>query len=332
MSTMVKKGMDYLPGIMFTLIIALLSEETAAWIKAYIKLEPLVIAIAISIIYANTIGIHKKLLPGIKFTSKELLKVGIILLGVRLDFGQVLKLGPKILMIVLVIAVVGQLLPMLLAKVFGLNNRLATLLGVGSSICGTSAVVAMGPVIKAEKEDTTIAAAVISVLGALGVLAYTLLMNVLPMTKLQYGIWAGSTLQGVAHAVGAAQAGGMEAFSIGTVVKMSRVVLLAPLALILGYIYNREKTEERVKIHFPMYILGFIALGIIKTFGIIPTNMIPWLSKASSYLILMAMLGLGLEVSLKEMQEKGLKALALCTLIFMVISAVGLGMIFWLRI
>lgn len=329
----------YIPGLLLVIIISILSMLINSYVLSFI--ETLTIAIILGIVYSNTIGLKDSYMPGVTFSLKKILKWGIVLLGVKLNFAMVFDLGPWIGLIVIVLMTTALILANALGKIAKLNTKLSTLIGVGSSICGASAIVAMGPVINAEEEDTAISVAVISILGALGVFVYTLLSYVLPLTDIQYGVWAGSSLQGVAHALAAAGARGAEGLSmeIGTIVKMSRVALLAPVALILSYIFNKKSTtdnQKSSKVKFPTYVILFIVVGIAfslnSAYTIIPmefslfnTNIdIIWLfKKASSFFILMSMVAMGLKINLKSFKTKGLKALYTCGLVFLVLSALS---------
>ncbi|SHH13040.1 YeiH family protein [Tepidibacter thalassicus] len=310
--------MKNIPGVIFVYLIAMVSIFINDFIKNIINLEALTIGIIIGILYNNLLKTRDILKPGIKFSLKTLLKLGIILLGFKLNFKSLLNLGAKSLLMIIVFVPSVLLFSYLLGKVFKINNRIPILLGVGSSICGASAVVAMAPCINADKDDSVVAVSIINFLGAVGVLIYSLIAVTSNMSNIDYGIWSGISLQGVAHAIAAAFARGNEAGEIGTLVKMGRVVMLIPMALVLTYLFNREKSDSKVK--FPMYVLYFIIAGIISSLGVIPKEVIQILAKLSSIFILMAMVGMGLSVDLKSIRDKGAKPFLLGCILFTVIS------------
>ncbi|WP_425448075.1 YeiH family protein [Dethiothermospora halolimnae] len=330
------------PGLILVIILSLISMGINEFIFSHFKnlaIETLTIAIILGIIYSNTIGVKKSHESGITFSLKKILKWGIVLLGVKLNFDAVINLGPWIILIVVILITLALVLANVFGKIGKLNTKLSTLLGVGSSICGASAIVAMGPVIDADDEDTSIAVAVISMLGALGVFIYTFFAAVLPITDIQYGIWSGSSLQGVSHALAAAGAKGAKSLEIGTIVKMSRVALLAPVALILSIIFNKNNTKGSKKVKFPSYVLMFILVGVLFTlnsvYNIVPVeftisnmniNIISMLKKISSFFILMAMVSMGLKVNFKSFTSKGVKALYVCSILFISISLISLGL------
>ncbi|SHK23633.1 YeiH family protein [Tepidibacter formicigenes] len=306
------------PGLIFVYFISIVSIFINDFIKNIINLEALTIGIIIGILYNNLFETKDILKPGIKFSLKTLLKLGIVLLGFKLNFKSLLNLGPKVLLMIIVFVPSVLLCSYLLGKLLKINNKIPILIGVGSSICGASAVVAMAPCINASEDDSVVAVSIINFLGAIGVLVYSAIAMTLDMSYIQYGTWSGISLQGVAHAIAAAFARGSEAGEIGTLVKMGRVVMLIPVALALSYLFNKENNNSKVK--FPMYILYFIIAGVISSLGILPKEITQILAKLSSTFILMAMVGMGLSVDLKSIKDKGAKPLLLGCILFTTIS------------
>jgi len=330
------------PGLIFVALISIISMFLNTYLLSFI--ETLTIGIVLGILISNTIGINKSLEKGITFSLKSILKWGIVLLGVKLNFEALVDLGPYIAFMIIFLITIALILSNVIGKMFNLNSKLSTLVGVGSSICGASAIVAMGPVIDADDEDTAISVAVISLLGALGVIIFTFLSYSLSLTDLQYGIWSGTSLQGVAHALAAAGARGSDSLSmeIGTIVKMGRVALLAPVALILSFVFNKGNKENK-KVKFPTYVLMFILVGIVfslnSIYNIFPINfninkvnidLVYILKKLSNFFILMSMVSMGLKVNFKAFKSKGLKALYLTCIIFVIISVISLSFVYFI--
>lgn len=313
----------FVPGIVFVLIISYVAMFLNDFLKTYINLESLTIAIIIGIIYNNVVGTQEIFKAGVKFSLKKLLKVGIVLLGFKLNIQAILKLGPQILTLVLIYVPITLALAMLLGRVFKANNKLATLIGVGSCICGASAVVALTPCINADDDDSVIAVSIVSFLGTIGVLLYSAVAaSNLNLTEIQYGAWSGLTLHGVSHALAAAFALGDVSGEIGTFVKMTRVLMLVPVSLFLSYLFNKESKGNN-KAKFPMYVLYFILAGIINSIGIIPASITKILTKTSSIFILMSMTAMGLSVDFKSIINKGVKALVIGTIIFLILSSLS---------
>ncbi|WZL74176.1 putative sulfate exporter family transporter [Clostridiaceae bacterium 35-E11] len=319
MKNRLKELNKLLPGLLFVFVIAILSIYMNDVLKSKINLEALTIGIIIGMIYNNTIGLQEKLKPGTKYSLKTLLKVGIVLLGLKLNFQSLLALGPKALLIILLFVPTVLFLARFLGKLFHADDKLATLIGVGSCICGASAVVAMSPCIDAQEDDAVVAVSIVSFLGAIGVILYSFVGFASTMSNIQYGFWSGISLHGVAHSIAAAFARGSEAGEIGTFVKMGRVVMLIPVALILSYLFRTQK-QEKTKVEFPIYILYFILAGIIGSSGWMPAFLHTSFTQLSSIFILMAMISMGLSVDFKDIKNKGMKALWIGMTLFMITS------------
>lgn len=316
-------------GLLFTGIIVILSIFIEQKISIWIKIEGLTIAIVIGMIVNNILNVPNDFKEGIQFSLKKLLKWGIVLLGFKLDANQILKLGPKIIALIIFMVIFALLMSFVLGKFFNMNKHLSALLGVGSCICGASAVVAMAPCIKSSEEDSVIAVAIVSFLGAIGVILYSFLgMNVLGLNEIKYGIWSGVSLHGVAHAIAAAFAGGDVAGQIGTFVKMGRVLMLVPVSLLLSFLF---KNEDGKRAPFPKYVIFFVAAGVLNSFGIIPKTIQNILINFSNIFIMMAMTAMGLSVKFKSIKDKGLHALSAGSLLFLIISTTSFLIIkFWI--
>lgn len=320
-----------LPGIGFVLAISAISMAIDKAFEGVINLEVLTIAIVIGMVYNNFIGTQKVFDSGVKFSLKKLLKVGIVLLGFKLNIKVMIELGPQILMLVITYVFIALVGSFVLGKIFGVNNRLSALIGVGSSICGASAVMAMAPCVNAEDEEAIIAVSIVSFLGAIGVMIYSsIAVSPIDMSAVQYGTWSGLSLHGVAHAIAAAFAMGDQAGEIGTLVKMTRVLMLVPVSFILSYLFNRSSDEKRKHAGFPMYVLYFVIASVINTMGIIPTEITSLFTKTSSFLILMAMTSMGLSVDFKSIVTLGLKSLVAGTLLFIVLSVGSFSVIMFI--
>lgn len=315
-----EKIKNHIPGILFVFIIAIFSKWTDNMISPIVKLEALTIGIILGMTYSNTVGVQKIFDPGVKFSLKKLLKVGIVLLGFKLNFAEVMKEGPKYLLMIIVFVTLTLVISIFIGKLTGAGKKMSALIGVGSSICGASAIVALGPCIGAEDDDSILSVSVVSFLGTIGVIIYSIVAKISPMTDTQFGIWAGSSLHGVAHALAGAFARGEVAGEIGTFVKMIRVLMLVPVSIILGWAFNRGTEAKKAK--FPMYVFYFVIAGVISSLNIIPSEIVKLLTKASGYLILMSMISMGLMVDFKAIKDKGAKAVSTGIILFGMVAPI----------
>lgn len=319
----VKRYTGFASGLVLSFAMAVMANVLNAYFPI---LEPVAWGIIMGIVLNNIIEIPEGIRPGLNFSTKTLLNIGIVLLGAKLDFISIAALGPKILAIVSIVVVSVMIISVLLSRRNYVSLKSGILLGVGSSVCGAAAVLAMAPVIKADKEESTFTAATTSILGGLGVIVYSLISRLDILNDMEYGIWAGSSLQGVSHAVAAAFARNEISGNIGTVVKMTRVLFLVPMALVLGTLFSDEKVNIR-QINFPTYILGFIFIGLLNTAHLLPPFLIDIMDRTSSFFILMSVSSMATGVKIRDMMGEGLAVLITGLIIFLSSSSISLLLI-----
>ncbi|MBP1156644.1 MULTISPECIES: YeiH family protein [unclassified Paenibacillus] len=312
-----KRGFDFIQGMGLTLLLAL-SAKYVSGIPFLSILGQLVIAILLGMIWRAVIGIRDENLAGISFSSKTLLRCGIVLLGLRLNLLDILHAGPKVMVIVFTVVIFTLFVVYGITKCFKIQTRLGMLTACGTAICGAAAVVAISPQMKARNDETAISAATVAILGTIFTLMYTLLYPVLGLTPVGYGVFAGATLHEVAHVIAAAAPGGKEAEDMAVIVKLSRVAMLVPVAMIIGFWANRLENTGQDKsqkmnwksIPIPWFIFGFIIMSGVNTLNWIPLAITNQLITIAYLLIAMAMAGLGLNVDLVTFRRLGMKPLA----------------------
>jgi uncharacterized integral membrane protein (TIGR00698 family) len=298
-----------LPGILLCVAIALLADRLATF-PALKVLGPLTLALVIGIALRAAAGPLAWSDAGSKFCARPVLRVGVFLMGARLDFALVAKVGPRVLLLDLLLICAGLVGIAWLARAFAVPAKLATLLAVGTSICGASAVVAAGAVTRADEEDVTLAVALCGILGTTGVLFYVLVGPLLPLTMTQLAILCGSTLHEVAQVIAAAFTWGNASGDLGTLVKLARVVLLAPALLALGLLMRGPGVRYSWKEPpVPWFVIGFIALGVAGSLGGFPGENRAILSATSIFLMTCAMAAMGLHTQLGMIRRAGARVL-----------------------
>ena len=298
-------------GLLLTLGIAIIAKYIAI-LPFFSIMGQLVIAIIIGMVWKATIDVPEAWQTGISFSSKKLLRVGIILLGMRLNLVDIYNAGISVFLIALINLVFALFIVYGLSKVFRVEKKLGILTACGTAICGAAAVVAIAPQVKANEKETAISVAIVALLGTTFTLVYTLLYSVLGLTPTEYGIFAGGTLHEIAHAIAAASAGGDEAVDIAIIVKLTRVALLVPVVILIGIWYRRsEEGQEKEPFSLkmiPWFIVGFLAMSAFNSLGIVPSSVAEGIVTIAYILIAMAMAGLGLNVELKTFKKLGSKA------------------------
>ncbi|OBZ15041.1 hypothetical protein A8L34_08820 [Bacillus sp. FJAT-27264] len=345
------RGMKYggfLQGIGLTILLSIIA-KLLAYLPFLSIMGQLVIAILLGILYRAVRGVPAQAQTGIAFSSKKLLRFGIILLGLKLNVLDIAHAGYKVVAIAAINIVFTIVVVYGLAKWLKVDKRLGLLTACGTAICGAAAVVAIAPQIKAKDEETAVGAATVAILGTIFTLAYTLLYPLLGLSVTGYGIFTGATLHEVAHVIAAAAPGGQGALDMAVIVKLTRVAMLVPIALVIGLWDARQARKEQSQeqqgqkqqghtfkwreLPVPWFIFGFLLMSGVNTLGIIPGEVISALLVLSYMLLAMAMAGLGLGVDVATFRRLGKKpfyagligSLLLSILGFLLIHAFGLN-------
>ncbi|UED80247.1 YeiH family protein [Lysinibacillus sp. CD3-6] len=301
----------FVKGIILTLGLALVAKYISTF-PFFSILGQLVIAIILGMAWRAAFSVPDAWQTGISFSSKKLLRFGIILLGMRLNLADIYHAGAGVFLIAFINLVFALFVVYGLTKVLNVDKKLGILTACGTAICGAAAVVAIAPQIKANEKETAVGAAIVALLGTVFTLVYTLLYSIFGLTPTQYGIFAGGTLHEIAHVIAAAAAGGDEAVDMAVIVKLTRVALLVPVAIVIGIMYQRRDKEQGGKAFslsiIPWFILGFLVMSGINSLGIVPPAVAQTLVSCAYILIAMAMAGLGLNVEIKTFKQLGIKA------------------------
>ncbi|QUW24040.1 putative sulfate exporter family transporter [Sporosarcina sp. Marseille-Q4063] len=312
------------------------------------------VAILIGIVIRNTIGVHSKLVGGVVFSLKYALRAGIILLGLRLSLAEALKLGAWGLPLIITCISSGLLVTLYFTKKMNQSNRLGTLIACGTGICGVTAVMATAPVIKARDNEISYAVANITIFGLISMLFYPYLAHLFfANDPIKAGLFLGTAIHDTAQVTGAAliynQMYDIEkVVDVATVTKLTRNLFIIAVIPLVSYLYFRsigkEKAEENHKLPkwyklVPLFVIGFLLLALARTVGdMMVTNgrlaygiMEPsswegfyryWSSFGSTYLLGMAMAGVGLSTDFKMFKGLGLKPFYIG-----LIAAISIGLV-----
>jgi uncharacterized integral membrane protein (TIGR00698 family) len=276
---------------------------------------------------------------GLGFAAKTLLRVGIVLLGTRLDFAVLAEAGLQVLLFDLIMVVLGVLLISTVLKRAGFEPTLATLAAVGSSICGASAIAAAAPAIRANKETSALAIVACTLIGTIATFLVIPLQSIVGLAPHKYGILAGATLHEVAQ-VAAALAPVSGAFQTGMATKLLRVVFLVPVVALLPRILpesHRIRTETEDGSHpkppaVPWYVAGFLATGVLMTAaGYLPSFLHGTVNLAAAQLVQptniligASMAAIGLQVDFAVLKKQGAKLILTAGLAWLALFAVVL--------
>ena len=302
-----------------------------------LSFSPLILGILLGMLYANSLRNHlpETWVPGILFCSKQLLRAGIVLYGFRLTFQSVAAIGAPAIGIDAAVVAGTLLLGVLLGRALKMDRDLALLTSTGSAICGAAAVLGAEPVVKCEGYKTAIAVSTVVIFGTVSMFLYPALWRagILGLTPEQMGLYTGATLHEVAHVAGAGNAmDPTDALGIAgtaTITKMIRVMMLAPVLVVMGFVLGRRKSsgacKEKSKIAVPWFAFGFIGIICLNSllqylFGVESVREIPLngaIEYADTFLLTMAMTALGAETSIEKFKRAGAKPFLLAGLLYL---------------
>ena len=254
--------------------------------------------------------------PALKFTSKRILKVAIILLGASLSVSTILSVGKMTFFVMIFTFAMCFGAGYFIRKAFKLNWKLSNLISAGTGICGGSAVAAIAPVIDADDKDIAFAMSSTFLFDMVMIALYPLMGKALGMTDMAYGIWAGTSVNDTASVVASGYAFSEVAGDFATMVKLTRTIAIIPTVLVFAWIGVRMKKRElqavgdgkKVNIMkiIPWFIGGFLLLAIVNSVGLIPGAVSGMMKSASKFLMVTALAAIGLNTSLTDFKKAGL--------------------------
>lgn len=298
------------------------------------NIEYVLWAIVIGLVIANTTGVPAAFRPGI-VTYEFWLKTGIVLLGSRFLLGDVLKLGGVSLILVVIELAVSIAFMHALGRAFNLRPKLTTLLAVGSSICGVSAIIAAKGAIDADDEDASFAIAAILTLGAISLFAFPLIGHWLHMSDLSYGLWAGLGIDNTAEVTAAGALYSDAAAKVAVLAKTARNAMIGFVVLAYALHWARKERTEGVGnkaaflwTKFPKFILGFLLISTLATAGLFSKPQLGSLANLSRWAFLLTFAGVGLRTNFADLRKQGLRPFIVGALGEVVIAVLTLGLVF----
>ncbi|MCM2677606.1 YeiH family protein [Alkalicoccobacillus plakortidis] len=293
----------------------------------------LVIAIILGIVWRATAGMKPNYMPGVEFSSTRLLRIGIVLLGLRLNLLDIYQAGLPVFFyaFILLVSTIGIVYG--LCRALRVDKTVSILTACGTAICGAAAILAVAPILKAKEQSITIAVAVIAVLGTTFTILYTVIFSWLPLSDFSYGILSGGTLHEVAHVVAASSVGGEQAEDMAIIVKLTRVALLVPVALALTLMMQKgNHSSVKHQLPIPWFLFGFIGMSLLNTLGIVPAVIVDHCITLSYLLLAMAMAGLGLKMDVRILKKQGGRVFVAALIGSVCLVLAGYGLLVWFPI
>lgn len=321
---------NLLPGTAAAFIIALVANELG-------KLAPIVGApifgILIGLLINNSIGKPKYLDLGVNFTSKKILQWAIIVLGAGLNFNQVKTTGIESLAVTFFTISAAFLSAFLIGKILKVKDDLKTLIGVGTAICGGSAIAAISPIIEADDMDIAYSISTIFLFNIIAVLIFPPLGHLIGFSDKAFGLWAGTAVNDTSSVVAAGYAFSSRAGEYATIVKLTRATMIIPISLIFTAImaYKKKKAaKENKEINykfskvFPWFILWFLVASILNTLGLFKGSSIGYINAVGKFMIVMALSAIGLSSDFRRMIKSGVKPILLGLIVWFNVAVVSI--------
>ena len=337
-----KTPLSILPGLFLAAAIA----AVARFLHGLLPLAAarlvgeVVFAVAIGLVVGNAFPIPAAARPGIRFSFQTLLRTAIVLLGATFSFAAALSIGAKALGLVVILMTLTLTVAWHLGRRLGVPPKLAALIGVGTAVCGNTAISATAPVIGARDEETSFAIATNTLFGTAAVFLYPILGHALGLSDAAFGTWAGTAVNDTSQVVAAGFAYSEAAGHVATVVKLTRNALMAGVILVMGLAFTSDAARsagpwwDRLKKSVPLFVLVFLAMCALNS-----TGAIAWASSvvgrdfsadaqvAAKFLILVALAGVGVGTSFSAMRKIGLRPFGLGLATALVASGTSLLLI-----
>ncbi|QNL45640.1 YeiH family putative sulfate export transporter [Oscillibacter hominis] len=293
-----------------------------------------VFAILIGMVVALFWKDQGKAKSGITYTSKKILQLAVVLLGFGMNLGNVLKVGGQSLPIIVSTIATSLIVAYVLFRVLHMDGNISTLIGVGSSICGGSAIAATAPVIGADDEEIAQAISVIFLFNVIAALIFPTLGGILGLSNEGFGLFAGTAVNDTSSVTAAAAAWdgihGSNTLDTAAIVKMTRTLAIIPITLVLAFRRTRQAGQQEgakvdIKKIFPWFVLLFLIASIVTTLLPIPAAVVGFLKNASKFFIVMAMAAIGLNTDLVKLVKTGGKPIFMGFCCWVAIAGVSLG-------
>ena len=331
-----------LPGLLVVALAVLL----AFGLDALFGISPLVGGVVLGAVFANVGLLAPRLVPGVTFAAKRLLRLGIVLLGLRLSFDQMRELGVQGVIAVIIVVLLTFFGVQLLARAMGLSEGLGLLVATGYSICGASAVAAMAPLSTADEEETAYAIGLVTLCGSLSILVLPVIGHALGLSDLTFGTWVGAGVHDVGQVTATATAYSEASLVPATLVKLTRVIMLAPMVFGVGVAGRRRRAALRAasaegsagepgadggdtlpEVHVPLVpllVAGFLGAICLRATGWLSPEFLATAKDAEQIFLTAGMFGLGAGVVISRLRRLGGRPMVLGLVSWVLVAGAAL--------
>ncbi|MDP4153579.1 MAG: YeiH family protein [Bacillota bacterium] len=321
-----KNLINKIPGILLAGVIAV-----PAWFIG--KAFPIIGSPVLGILFGMLLAFWKRpkvFDDGVKYTSKKLLQYSIILLGFDMNLYNIFKVGSQTLILMAFTLTAAFVTAYIAGKLLKLDGNIKTLIGVGTAICGGSAIAATAPVINADDDEVAQSISTIFLFNVIAAFLFPFLGHLAGMSDQTFGMWAGTAVNDTSSVVAAGYTFSSAAGNLAVIVKLTRTLMIVPVTLVLALYTSRKKLSGQkggysfAKI-FPWFVLGFVAASVINTFLPMPAGSGKFLSQAGKFVIVMAMSCIGLNTNIVKLIKSGTKPILLGFICWVVLALTSLA-------
>ncbi|MFC3849594.1 YeiH family protein [Corynebacterium hansenii] len=309
-------------------------------------LSPMVVAILLGVVVGNAVRLPASVEPGLAIAAKRVLRIGIVLLGLRLSLHDVADLGPGMILTVIAVVFGGTLAGIATGAALGIDRPLRLLVACGFSICGAAAVAALAGVLGGNEapaedgrprrsglqESVVTAVALVVIFGTLMIALVPALGHLFGLSDMDTGMWAGASVHEVAQVVAIGGSVGGAALGAAVVIKLGRVLMLAPVMAIISVVERRrirdahgEAGDVSLPPIIPLFVAGFLAMVLVRSTGLVPQGVIDVAGVAEQLLLGAAMFALGIGVQFSLIRKVGAAPFIMAALTTVVVAVIGLG-------
>jgi uncharacterized integral membrane protein (TIGR00698 family) len=335
----VKRLSELFPGLVVSVLLAtaafMLSEQP--FVKDTLHLSALLLVILVGMAMRSVMALPVWAGPGVRMAQRPVLRWAVAGLGFRLSLAKIASIGGPAVGVVVASTGLALWFGWWAGRKLGLEDRFATLLSVGGGICGASAIVAADCVVQAVKRDSALALGIITLLGTIGIVIYPWIGRAGGMSDFLYGVWDGASLHEMAQVVAAGATFSKEATSVATVVKLTRITLLAPTVFFLAWRVRRQAlraadtgsvlTTASAKVSLvPWFLVVFVLIAALNSTGWLPEAFVKQAVRADNWLLCVGMAGVGLQTSFADLGRAGWTPIAAGAAQWLVLAAVSYGL------
>ena len=293
-------------GLMLAIGLAVVASLLGKWLPV---IGGPIFAIVLGLILRNSIGVPVVFRPGLGFASKQVLQWSIIALGFGLSLNQVAQVGFESIGVTLTTMAAAFSVALLLGRFLGIPDKLRSLIGAGTAICGGSAIAALAPIIKPEDHETAFAISTIFLFNVAAVLVFPFFGHLLQMSDVGFGLWAGTAINDTSSVVAAAYSYSEKAGDYATIVKLTRATFIIPICLfyVAIEIYQQKKsgTGFSVRRLIPWFIVWFVVASAIRSTGVLPAELLGLIQELAKFLMVVALAAVGLSSNMRTMKSTG---------------------------